>query len=146
MGATTPKTTPEEAADRVHSAAVRVLRHVRREDLKSGLTPSRLSALSVVVYGGPVTLGELAAAEQVRPPTMTRIVYALEASGLVHKRWDVGDKRTVRLTATPQGRRLMERARKRRTAALAGRLQRLDSDEVDVLAEAARLVEQALRD
>src|ERR671933_1067936 len=70
-------------ADRLHSAAIHLLRRVRRQDDASGLTAPRLSALSVIVFGGPLTLGALAAAEQVRPPTMTRIVQALEEAGLV---------------------------------------------------------------
>src|SRR6476661_10655355 len=72
-------------AIRLHSAAIHLLRRLRREDDASGLSAPRLSALSVVVFGGPLTLGALAAAEQVRPPTMTRIVSALEAAGLVQR-------------------------------------------------------------
>src|ERR687883_145288 len=70
-------------ADRLHSAAIHLLRRLRREDARTGLSGPRLSALSVVVFAGPRTLGELAAAEQVRPPTMTRLVQALEREGLV---------------------------------------------------------------
>jgi hypothetical protein len=73
----------ERTADRLHSAAIHLLRRLRREDAKSGLSAPRLSALSVLVFGGPLTLGELANAEQVRPPTMTRLVTALEADGRV---------------------------------------------------------------
>ncbi len=94
------------AADRLHSAAIHLLRRVRREDDASGLGPSRLSALSVVVFAGPLSLRELAAAEHVRPPTMTKIVYALEEAGLVRKQWNTGgDRRSVRISATPLGRR-----------------------------------------
>jgi len=63
----------EVVADGLHSAAIHLLRRVRKQDTKTGEGPARLSALSVLVFGGPKTLGELAAAEQVRPPTMTRI-------------------------------------------------------------------------
>src|SRR4051794_41857953 len=76
---------PEDAkvvADQLHSAAIHLLRSLRREDTASGLSAPRLSALSVVVFGGPLTIGALAAAEQVRPPTMTRLVAALQAQGL----------------------------------------------------------------
>src|SRR5229473_2111765 len=70
-------------ADRLHSAAIHLLRRLRRQDDASGLTAPRLSALSVIVFSGPLTLGALATAEQVRPPTMTRLVAALEEAGLV---------------------------------------------------------------
>src|SRR5947208_1023753 len=80
-----------EAADRFHSAAIHALRHVRREDPATGLGAARLSALSVLVFGGPRTLGELAAAEQVRPPTMTSIVRALESGGYVRRGSDPND-------------------------------------------------------
>jgi DNA-binding MarR family transcriptional regulator len=134
---------PERAADLIHSAAIHLLRHVAREDPASGLTRSRLSALSVVVYAGPIGLNELAAAEQVRPPTMTKIVYALEDAGLVQKRWQ---GRNVSLTATARGRKVLEQARRRRLAQLGRRLQRLESGEVETVARAAELIERALRD
>jgi DNA-binding MarR family transcriptional regulator len=76
---------PDELADRWHSLAIHLLRRLRREDVKAGLTGPRLSALSVIVFGGPITLGELAAAEQVRPPTITRLVRALEQAQLVRR-------------------------------------------------------------
>src|ERR671934_2548255 len=89
-----------EAADRFHSAAIHALRHVAREDPASGLSAARLSALSVLVFGGAMTLGELAAAERVRPPTMTRIIRGLEDSGLVRRAADPGDGRVTRVRAT----------------------------------------------
>jgi DNA-binding MarR family transcriptional regulator len=135
--------TPERAADAIHSAAIHLLRHVAREDPASALTRSRLSALSVIVYAGPLGLNELAAAEQVRPPTMTKIVYALEDAGLVQKRWQ---GRGVRLTATARGRRVLEQARRRRLALLTRRLERLAPGEVATVAKAAELIERALQD
>src|ERR671914_1928025 len=101
-------------ADRLHSAAIHLLRRLRRTDTKTGLSGPRLSALSVVVFGGPLTLGELAAAEQVKPPTMTRLVRALEARGLVSREPDERDGRVVRLRATAKGRTLMAEGRARR--------------------------------
>ena len=133
-----------EAADRFHSAAIHALRHVRREDPVSGLSPARLSALSVLVYGGPRTLGELAAAEQVRPATMTRIVQSLVAGGHVRRESDPSDGRVVRLEATAKGRRVMQQGRQRRVASLAGLIGRLPSHEVAKIREAAELVEGAL--
>ena len=97
----------EVIADRLHSAAIHLLRRLRREDTKSGLSAPRLSALSVLVFGGPVTLGELANAEQVRPPTMTRLISALEAEGLVSREADPDDGRLTRIRATPKGRALL---------------------------------------
>ncbi|TML27563.1 MAG: winged helix-turn-helix transcriptional regulator [Actinobacteria bacterium] len=133
-----------DAADRFHSAAIHALRHVRREDPATGVPPAQLSALSVLVFGGPRTLGELAAAEQVRPPTMTRIVQALEVGGLVRRERDADDRRVHRLHATANGRRVMQRGRERRVANLATLLDRLSLDEIARVREAAELVERAL--
>ena|SRR5437773_2766453 len=133
-----------EAADRFHSAAVHALRHVRREDPATGVSPAQLSALSVLVFGGPRTLGELAAAEQVRPATMTRIAQSLVEGGYASRKRDPDDGRVVRLTATAKGRRVMQRGRERRVASLAGLLGRLSAEEVARVHEAAELVERAL--
>ena len=132
------------AADRFHSAAIHALRHVAREDAASGLSAARLSALSVLVFGGPKTLGELAAAEQVRPPTMTRIVTGLEEAGLVRRAADPRDGRIARVRATPKGRRVLQGARERRIARLAERLSQLEPHEVALVREAANLVDAAL--
>lgn len=134
--------TPKEAADRIHSAAIHLLRHVAREDPKAGITAARLSALSVIVFAGPLGLSELAAAQQVRPPTMTRIVNALAEAELVEKR---RRGRSVSLSATPAGRALLDKARRRRLAVLAERLGALEAAEVAVVAEAAALIERAIR-
>jgi DNA-binding MarR family transcriptional regulator len=133
-----------EAADRFHSAAIHALRHVRREDPATGVPPAQLSALSVLVFGGPRTLGELAAAEQVRPPTMTRIVQGLEGAGLVRRGRDPDDGRVHRLNATARGRRVMQRGRERRVENLAVLLDRLPRDEIARVLDAAELVENAL--
>ena len=133
-----------EAADRFHSAAIHALRRVRRDDPDTGLSAARLSALSVLVFGGPRTLGELAAAEHVRPATMTRIVQALEQQGLVRREADEGDRRVTRLHATAKGERVMWRGRERRVANLAALLSGLSDDEVARVHEAAELVERAL--
>jgi DNA-binding MarR family transcriptional regulator len=106
--------------------------------------PAQLSALSVLVFGGPRTLGELAAAEQVRPPTMTRVVQALEAAGLVRRERDADDGRVHHLHATARGRAVMQRGRKRRVENLAALLARLSPQEVARVRDAAELVERAL--
>src|ERR671936_1176415 len=133
-----------EAADRFHSAAIHALRHVRREDPASGLSAARLSALSVLVFGGPRTLGRLAAAEHVRPATMTRIVQALEQDGLVRRESDPDDGRVRRLYATAKGERVLWRGRESRVEKLAVLLSRLSADEVAHVRRAAELVERAL--
>jgi DNA-binding MarR family transcriptional regulator len=131
-------------ADRLHSTAIHLLRRLRKQDVASGLSAPRLSALSVVVFGGPLTLGELAAAEQVRPPTMTRIVRALEAKGLVVRGTDAKDRRLVRLRATALGVRTMQQGRARRVALLAGWLESLSAAELSTLEEAVECLERLI--
>src|SRR3989440_9684036 len=109
---------PTEIADRLHSAAIHLLRRLRVGDRESGIGPAQLSALSVLVFGGPRSLGELADAEQVRPPTMSRIVSGLERAGLV-KREATEDGRRVRLEASAKGRKILEAGRQRRVGSLA---------------------------
>ena len=131
----------ERTADRLHSAAIHLLRRLRREDAQSGLSAPRLSALSVLVFGGPLTLGELANAEQVRPPTMTRLVTALEADGLVTREPDASDGRLTRIRATPNGRTLLLRGRARRVAALTAEVRALAPYEREVLDAAVTVLE-----
>lgn len=131
-------------AGRLHSVAIRLLRSVRGEDRASGLTPARLSALSVLVFGGPRTLGELAAAEQVTAPTMSRLVAALEEAGLVRRGPHPEDGRSVVLDATGEGRRLMEEGRDRRVARLAELLRRLDPGELQAAEAACSALESVL--
>jgi DNA-binding MarR family transcriptional regulator len=135
----------ERVADRLHSASIHLLRRVRRRDDESGVTAPHLSALSVLVFGGARTLGELAAAEQVTPPSMTRIVRNLEADGLVEREVDAADRRVFRVRATDAGRRVLEDGRRRRIASLAERLQSLTPDELATLEAAADLIERAVR-
>ena len=94
-------------ADRLHSAAVRLLRRLRREDEAMGLTPARASALSIMVFGGPVTIGSLAKAEQVTAPTATHLVVGMERDGLVRREDDEQDGRVVWLHPTAKGTRLL---------------------------------------
>jgi DNA-binding MarR family transcriptional regulator len=132
-------------ADRLHSVAIHLLRRLRREDDASGLPAPQLSALSVIVFGGPITLGDLAAAEQVRPPTITRVVEALEASGLVRRERDADDKRVTRVKATPKGTRLLHEGRERRVALLTGSLRALPLAERAALARAIPILERVVR-
>lgn len=138
-----PSARAADVADRLHSAAIHLLRWLRREDERSGLSAPRLSALSVVVFApAPITLGQLAAIEQVRPPTMTRLVAALEAEGLVVREADPDDGRVVRVRATARGRALLMAGRTRRVTALADALGALTVDDRTVLARAAELLER----
>lgn len=134
----------EAAAQALHSAAIGLLRSVRRADGASGLNSARLSALSVIVFAGPITLGELAGAEQVRPPTMTRIVNALEEQGLVRRARDERDRRTVYLSATMKGKRLLVESRNRRLRPLADEMRKLGATELKTLQDAAGIVQAML--
>ena len=131
----------EVIADRLHSAAIHLLRRLRREDATTGLSAPRLSALSVIVFGGPLTLGELANAEQVRPPTMTRLVSALEDQGLVTREADADDKRLTRIRATQRGRALLFRGRARRVAALTAEVRGLEPGERAELSRALAILD-----
>lgn len=133
------------AADRLHSAAIHLLRLLRREDDATGITAPHLSALSVVVFGGPLTLGELAAAEQVRAPTMTRVVQKLEAAGLVTREPDPRDGRVARVRATEQGAQVLRDGRARRVAVLAERLRALPPEELALLEDAAEVLDRVVR-
>jgi DNA-binding MarR family transcriptional regulator len=140
-----PKPTAGEIADRLHSAAIHLLRRLRREDDASGLPAPQLSALSVIVFGGPVTLGDLARAEQVRPPTITKLVAALEAAGLVAREVDAEDKRITRVRATERGTTLLQQGRQRRIAALVRDLEALTASELDALRRAVDVLERVVR-
>ncbi len=129
-----------DVADHIHSASIRLLRGLRRQDDKWGLTAPRLSALSVVVFGGPITLGDLARAEQVKPPTMTRLVQALESARLVTRTADSRDARIMWIKATPKGRKLLFKGRAARVRALSNRLASFTSEEVESLDAAAALL------
>ena len=134
-----------EVADQLHSAAIHLLRRLRVRDRESGVGPAQLSALSVLVFGGPKSLGELADAEQVRPPTMSRIVAGLQHSGLV-RRLATEDGRRIRLEATPKGVGLMWEARERRVSSLATAVAGLPEPARQQLHQAVRQLQQVIRD
>jgi DNA-binding MarR family transcriptional regulator len=128
-------------ADALHSASIHLLRRVREAD-DEGLGPARLSALSVLVFGGPCRLTALARAERVQPPTMTKIVSGLESAGLARRAVDPDDARAIRIVATARGKRLLVEGRRRRVARLAGGMGTLLPEELDILAHAAALMER----
>ncbi|HXY31552.1 MAG TPA: MarR family transcriptional regulator [Gemmatimonadaceae bacterium] len=130
-----------QAADRLHSLAIHILRRVRRVDELSGLSGPRLSALSVIVFGGVDTIGALAAAERVKPPTMTRLVQAMEADGLVRRESDPVDARVVRVRATAAGARVLQEGRERRVASLSALLEPLSSAELASVGRAIAILE-----
>ena len=132
-------------ADRLHSVAIHLLRRVRRGDEVSGLSAPRLSALSVVIYRGPISLTELAKAEGVTAPTMTRLVQALVKAGLVEKSVDASDNRAVLLRTTDAGRQTLDLARARRLAAIEELLSRLDPDDAASVERAVSVLEPLLR-
>lgn len=140
-----PEADPLAVADRLHSAAIHLLRRVRTRDTESGVGPAQLSALSVLVFAGPRSLGELAAAEQVRPPTMSRIVAGLMRAGLVRRHVTKEDRRRLRLEATAKGSDLLWAARRRRVESLAATLQQLPADQVSQLRQAAEVIDQLSR-
>lgn len=135
----------EGLADELHSAAIHLMRKLRREDTATGLSPARLSALSVIAFGGPMRISDLARAEQVKTPTITPIVAALERDGLIGRDADVRDARASILRATSKGRKLMAEGRARRVATLAAELRELTAKDRQVLRRAAVLMQQLSR-
>lgn len=133
-------------ADRLHSAALHLLRRLRTEDDALGISPPRLSALSVVVYAGPIGIGALATAEGVAAPTMTRLVDGLERDGLVRRRRDPGDARGVLVEATAAGRRVLAKGRQQRVRTLAEGLTTLSQAELSEIGRGAELIERVTRD
>lgn len=132
----------ERVALGLHSAAIHLLRNVRRQDDAMQIGSAQASALSVLVFGGPRTLGDLAAIEMVRPPTMTRIVDGLEKAGLVQRKRSAEDRRKVELLATPRGVRLVEAGRARRIAILGQALRGLSDAEFSVVERAMPVLQR----
>jgi DNA-binding MarR family transcriptional regulator len=134
-----------DAADRIHSASIHLLRRVREvDDDAMGISPARASALSVLVFGGPRSLTALAEAERVTPATMSKLVRALEAEGLVRREQDAADGRAVRLHPTPRARRILARGRQRRLDLLESLLRDASPAEVAAVRTAAEVVERSL--
>ena len=134
-----------EIATRLHGASIGLLRMLRREDDESVLSAPRLSALSVIVFAGPLSLNALAEAEQVRPPTMSRLVDALVEAGLVTRETRSDDRRAVSIAATQKGVRLMEAGRDRRVRRLARQLESLADSEIRALGRGIELLERITR-
>src|SRR5262245_17433306 len=134
-----------ELAQHLHSAAIHLLRRLRRTDDQMGLSGPRASALSVLVFGGPTSLAQLAKAEQVKPPTMARLVDALEAAGLARREADRTDLRAVRIRATAKGRKLLLEGRARRLSQLTKMLEGATAAEQAALADAVSTLQRLLQ-
>jgi len=128
-------------AARLRLGVTRLARRLRQE-AEAGVTPSMLSALSSAERRGSLTMRDLCHAEQVQPPTMTRIVAALVEAGLVVREADPSDGRVVWVTVTPEGRRLLDRSRRRKEAYLAKALRSLEPEELRSLEVAAEILER----
>ncbi len=129
----------------LNSAAIHLLRGMRAADRASGLTPARLSALSVLVLGGPTTLGGLATTEDVSSPTMTRIVDGLVGLGLAARTAHPESARQVLVSATPEGERLLNRAAERRFALIVSALEQLDPERREQVVAAAPALRELAR-
>ena len=134
----------DELAARVHSASLHLLRRLAQEDRATGVSAPRLSALSVLFFGGPRTIGELARIEGVTPPTMTRLVASMVADGLIERLQDPADRRVVRVQASATGRSLLLAGRDRRVATLAAMVKPLTTKERRRLDAAATIMESML--
>jgi DNA-binding MarR family transcriptional regulator len=137
----TPLDLDLDLAARMRLVIARLARQLRQQ-AGSGLSPSQHSALVTIEVAGPITLGELAVAEQVAPPTVTKVVAKLEDDGLVAREVDPADRRVVRVSATTEGRRRLDHSRSRRNAWLAKQLRALDPDEIRRLADAMDVLEK----
>ena len=133
-------------ADRLHSAAIHLLRRLRVEDEALGISAPRLSALSVLVFAGPKRIGELARIEQVEPPTMTKLVDGLVRDGLALREDDPDDARAVRVRATATGARALRRGRAKRLETLRATLGTLSPAELAALGEGVEVLERVLGD
>jgi DNA-binding MarR family transcriptional regulator len=130
---------------RLRLVVARLSRRLRQE-ANEGATPSQLAALATVERHGPITLGDLAGHERVRPPTMTRIVAGLEDTALVRREIDPSDRRVARVTITPDGSRLLARSRNRKDAFLASLLGHLDADDLEVVERAVPILERLVEE
>lgn len=146
MKASTATHDVTELGSRLRLAMARLVRRARQEATTAEMTPSMLSAVSVIANLGSPTLGELAAAERVTPPTVTKIVARLEDAGLVVREQDPNDRRIARARLTDAGRRFVDRTRSRAGAYMARRLKTLSEDEREVLAAAVPILERLLEE
>ena len=137
-----PTLTKSQLASRLRVSVARLARRLRQEGSREDATPSQLTTLATLYRDGPMTLGDLADAERVRPPSMTKIVTALVERGLVSRVPSTEDARCVRIEATAKGRAEHEEYQKRREAWLNHRLAELTSEERALLMEAVEILDR----
>ena len=141
------RSTPRRrVANELNTTAIHALRVARRTDADSGLSPERLSLLSVLVHAGPRTMSQLARVEQVTRPAITRIVTGLEAAGLVTREQVAADRRSTRVSATAASSAVLEDARRRRVEGLAEVLRGATVEELDLVSRALAVVRRGLAD
>lgn len=134
--------TGEALAPRLRLVVTRLARRLRQHGTAELLTPTQASLLATVERRGPISLGALAVAERVRPPTITTAVSRLEDQGLVRRVADPRDRRCVEVHITPEGRRVLARSRSRKDALVGEWLERLDARELAVVEEAVGILER----
>ncbi|GGM36214.1 hypothetical protein GCM10007977_042050 [Dactylosporangium sucinum] len=129
-----------DAADRLHTVAVRLLRTASAVDAEMDLDGPRASLLSVLVFGGPMPVSRLAEVERVTPPAITKQVDALSELGLVRRLRSETDRRVVLVEATPAGRQVLERGRAARVRRIAELLGDATEEEWAVIGRAAEII------
>jgi DNA-binding MarR family transcriptional regulator len=139
-----PQRQAAEVADRLHSAAIHLLRRLRKTDPLTGISAAQLSVLSVLL-SGPRTIGTLAAAEQVKPPTISRVVRQLEADGLVTRERDAADQRVVWIGSTEAGQQVLAHGRELRVGALAHAIEQLSTHEQQALIAGLQVLDSLLQ-
>ena len=140
----TANVTIEEIGRSLHSSAIHLLRRVRTQDEALGVGPAQLSALSVVVFAGPISLNDLAKAELVKPPTMSRIIDALVKEGLVKRDVNKTDRRAIVISATARGTSLMHEGRSRREQLLVELLKPLKKSDLECLKKSVEIISKIL--
>ena len=136
--------TLHDVATRLNSVSIHLVRRARTADTALGVPPGQLSALSVLVFGGERTIAQLAEAEQVTSPTMTRIVDGLEQASLAERHPHPKDGRATLVRATRRGRRVMERGRQRRVDRITEILEQLADEDLRALERAVGALAEAL--
>ena len=135
-----PKDDRHETANLVHSAAVRLLRAARAADADLDLDGPRASLLSVLVFAGPLPVTRLAELEQVSAPAISKMVSGLESAGLAQRERSETDRRVVLVSATPAGKRLLERGRAARVQAIAAMLADATEEQLQALRAASDVI------
>ena len=134
------KTILTDAANRLNSLSIHMMLRVSQATHGDEITPARQSLLSVIVFGGPVNVSELARAENVSVPAVTRMLDALETDGLAYREPSEDDRRAVNVLPTEAGLHVMEAARARRVQRIADELSFLTREELEVVLKAAELL------